>query len=196
MAEVAAVAGRGETMPQKSTYFYPKLLRAPLPPGVTDWLATCRAAAADVRARARTPRRARADRGPRSSASARAGDDTTAIDAAAERAVVARLEALGGDFTLVSEELGERRFGAGGPPWVVLDPIDGSANAKRGLPYFSVSIAVADGPTLGDVALRLREGLRQRRGVDGAARRGALDGRPLGAERPKTSSRSSRSRRR
>ena len=42
------------------------------------------------------------------------GDDTTAIDAAAEDAVVARLEALGGDFTLVSEELGERVFGLGG----------------------------------------------------------------------------------
>ena len=36
------------------------------------------------------------------------GDDTTAIDEAAENAVVARLDALGTDFTLVSEELGER----------------------------------------------------------------------------------------
>ena len=42
------------------------------------------------------------------------GDDTTAIDAAAEDAVVARLEALDADFLLVSEELGERAFGAGG----------------------------------------------------------------------------------
>ena len=43
------------------------------------------------------------------------GDDTTAIDAAAEEAVVARLEALGADFMLVSEELGVRQFGAGRP---------------------------------------------------------------------------------
>ena len=43
------------------------------------------------------------------------GDDTTAIDAAAEAAVVARLEASSGErFTLVSEELGEQRFGDGG----------------------------------------------------------------------------------
>jgi fructose-1,6-bisphosphatase/inositol monophosphatase family enzyme len=54
------------------------------------------------------------------------GDDTTAIDAAAETAVVHRLEALDEDFTLVSEELGEREFGAGAPWRVVCDPIDGS----------------------------------------------------------------------
>ena len=40
------------------------------------------------------------------------GDDTTAIDAAAEDVVVRRLEALGIDLTLVSEELGIRTFGA------------------------------------------------------------------------------------
>jgi myo-inositol-1(or 4)-monophosphatase len=81
------------------------------------------------------------------------GDDTTAIDAAAEAAVVRRLEALhatGVDFTLVSEELGERRFGSSSTV-VVLDPIDGSLNAKRGVPFFSVSLAVADGSTMGDV---------------------------------------------
>ena len=42
------------------------------------------------------------------------GDDTTAIDAAAEDVVVRRLEELGRDLTLVSEELGVRAFGAGG----------------------------------------------------------------------------------
>ena len=44
-----------------------------------------------------------------------------------------------------------RTFGAGGPMHVVVDPIDGSVNAKRGIPFFSLSLAVADGPTLGDV---------------------------------------------
>jgi myo-inositol-1(or 4)-monophosphatase len=29
---------------------------------------------------------------------------------------------------------------------VVVDPIDGSVNAKRGIPYFSLSVAVAEGP--------------------------------------------------
>jgi fructose-1,6-bisphosphatase/inositol monophosphatase family enzyme len=41
------------------------------------------------------------------------GDDTTAIDQAAEDVVVARLAALDGDFVLVSEELGERSAPAG-----------------------------------------------------------------------------------
>lgn len=76
------------------------------------------------------------------------GDDTTAIDAAVEEAVVARFDASGEDFTLVSEELGIRE---GGDAWVVLDPIDGSINAKRGLPFFSISVAVAEDGTMDDV---------------------------------------------
>lgn len=35
---------------------------------------------------------------------------------------------------------------------VVIDPIDGSTNAKRGLTHHALSIAVADGPTMADVA--------------------------------------------
>ena len=83
------------------------------------------------------------------------GDDTTAIDAAAERAIVDRLGVLhrnGAAFLLVSEELGEHRFGGDGKLRVVLDPIDGSLNAKRGIPFFSLSIAVADGAAMRDVA--------------------------------------------
>ncbi len=59
----------------------------------------------------------------------------------------------GEGFTVVSEEVGERSFGGGGRWRVVIDPIDGSLNAKRGLPFYALSIAVADGPAMGDVAL-------------------------------------------
>ena len=97
------------------------------------------------------------------------GDDTTAIDAAAETAVVHRLEALDQDFTLVSEELGERVFGTGEPWRVVCDPIDGSLNAKRDIPFFSLSLAVADGADDGRRRVRLRLRLRHRRGVDRGA---------------------------
>src|SRR4051794_16402901 len=82
------------------------------------------------------------------------GDRTLVIDADAEAAVVAELERLhagGARFTLVSEELGTRDFGSP-DVLVVVDPIDGSTNAKRGLPHHSMSIAVADGPTMADVA--------------------------------------------
>ena len=75
------------------------------------------------------------------------GDDTTAIDAAAERVVLARFAGLEG-VTIVSEEAGI--FGDG-QMHIVIDPIDGSLNAKRGIGFFSLSIAVASGPTMGDV---------------------------------------------
>ena len=64
------------------------------------------------------------------------GDRTLVIDQAAEEAVFAQLEALhdeGHRFTAVSEERGEVPFGDPGVV-VVVDPIDGSINAKRGVP--------------------------------------------------------------
>jgi myo-inositol-1(or 4)-monophosphatase len=116
---------------------------------VTPWLDVCRSAADDVRGvLQQLP--TRHQREP-VVALGKGGDETTAIDEAAERVVIERLEASAQSFTLVSEELGVRRFGPGHGPWIVVDPIDGSLNAKRGIPFFSLSIAVADGPTMSDV---------------------------------------------
>jgi myo-inositol-1(or 4)-monophosphatase len=113
------------------------------------WLETCRLCVDDVRAvLERLPTRLEREPVLRRG---EGGDDTTAIDQAAEDAAVARLTALGEDFVLVSEELGTRVFGAGGSLRVVVDPIDGSVNAKRGIPFFSFSLAVAEGPTMADV---------------------------------------------
>ncbi len=114
-----------------------------------SWLTVCRACVADIDA-ALTELPTRTEREP-VLRRGEGGDDTTAIDAAAEDAVVARLEALDADFLLVSEELGERAYGSGGPMRVVVDPIDGSVNAKRGIPFFSLSLAVAEGPSMADV---------------------------------------------
>jgi myo-inositol-1(or 4)-monophosphatase len=151
---------------------------------VTDWLAACRAAAEDVRGvLAELP--GRAEREPVVGAGL-GGDETTAIDEAAERVVVERLKATGQSFTLVSEELGELQVGEGGSTWVVLDPIDGSLNAKRGIPFFSLSIAVADGPTMRDVVFGYVYDFGT--GEEWTARRGEgarLNGSPLGPERPK-----------
>ena len=114
-----------------------------------DWLDVSRACVRDVDAvLADLP--TRVEREPVLSAG-KGGDDTTAIDAAAESAVVRRLEALGTGLTLVSEEIGVLTLGAGGALTAVVDPIDGSVNAKRGIPFFSLSLAVAEGTTMDDV---------------------------------------------
>src|SRR4051794_21906898 len=73
------------------------------------------------------------------------GDMTLAIDGAVEDAVFAELEALGVGLCAVSEERGLVEIAGGGPARVVIDPIDGSLNAKRRLPFYSLSIAVAEG---------------------------------------------------
>ena len=81
------------------------------------------------------------------------GDLTLVIDSQAEDAVFAQLDALhaeGARFTAVSEERGVVEYG-GGDVRVVIDPLDGSLNAKRGMTHFALSIAVADGPTMADV---------------------------------------------
>ncbi|MBA3476164.1 MAG: hypothetical protein H0T10_05350 [Actinobacteria bacterium] len=149
-----------------------------------QWLDVCRDAVGDIKA-VLVELPTRVEREP-VLAQGEGGDDTTAIDAAAETAVVHRLEALDEDFTLVSEELGERVFGSGKPWRVVLDPIDGSLNAKRDIPFFSLSLAVADGQTMGEVVWGYVYDFGT--GEEWTAERGGgafLNGIRLGAVRPK-----------
>src|SRR5689334_24091023 len=96
-----------------------------------DWLAVCRRATAGLRdmlaATATTAERAvEVGRGE-------GGDRSLVIDTAAEDVIFAELDALHADgarFTAVSEERGEVDYGESGVR-VVIDPIDGSLNAKR-----------------------------------------------------------------
>ncbi len=114
-----------------------------------DWLALCRRASEGVmQALDRHP--LTADRATQTGRG-EGGDMTLVIDREAEDAVFAELEALGKPLTAVSEERGAVAIHGGGPVTVVIDPIDGSLNAKRHVPFYCVSIAVAGGPTMADV---------------------------------------------
>jgi len=151
---------------------------------VTPWLELCRLCVADIDdVLARLPTRAEREPVLRRGVG---GDDTTAIDQAAEDVAVQRLAALEQDFVLVSEELGERTFGEGGARRVVVDPVDGSVNAKRGIPFFSFSLAVAEGPTMADVVFGYVYDFGTREEWTAERGRGAfLNGEPLGGVGPK-----------
>jgi len=117
------------------------------------------------------------------------GDRTLVIDRQFEDVVfeeLDRLHAEGLEFTAVSEERGEVPFGdPSAPGRVVIDPIDGSLNARRTLPPFCVSIAVASGSTMADVEFGYVHDFGAREDFAAWRGRGAtLDGDPMRAEGP------------
>ena len=121
-------------------------------PGADDWLAACRRAVDNIRTML-DDRPTTAERVKETGTRGEGGDRTLLIDQAAEDIVFAELQGLhdaGARFTAVSEERGLVDFGSPDVR-VVIDPIDGSVNAKRGLPHFALSVAVAEGPTMADV---------------------------------------------
>lgn len=79
------------------------------------------------------------------------GDQTFLIDETAEKIVIEALDKVAGEgvgFTLISEECGIRQYGSETNIHILVDPLDGSNNAKRGVPYYATSIAVLDGNKL------------------------------------------------
>jgi myo-inositol-1(or 4)-monophosphatase len=111
---------------------------------MNDWLALCRAAVEDVKAvLVAMPGREERERPV---GDGMGGDVTAALDEAAETAALKHFDL--DDVSIVSEEIGYRGEGR---YKVVVDPIDGSHNAERGVPYFCLCVAVADGDTVGDV---------------------------------------------
>ena len=117
-----------------------------------DWLGACRRAAGGLErilARSQSTEERARETGSRG----HGGDRTLVIDQSAEQVVLAELDGLSAEghrFTAYSEEQGEVDYGDPGVR-VIIDPIDGSLNAKRGIPHYALSIAVADGDTMADV---------------------------------------------
>jgi myo-inositol-1(or 4)-monophosphatase len=117
-----------------------------------DWLGVCRRAVAgleEMLAEAPTT----ADRAVETGTRGSGGDRTLVIDRRAESLIMSELEALNSDgysFLAISEERGEVPYGDRRVR-VIIDPIDGSLNAKRGIPHHALSMAVAEGESMADV---------------------------------------------
>lgn len=84
------------------------------------------------------------------------GDEIKQIDIAAEKALIDVLARHKVSYTLVSEESGIKKFGASPEQfYVTVDPLDGSTNANRGVPFMATSIAVSRKPELASVEFAL-----------------------------------------
>ena len=80
------------------------------------------------------------------------GDPMKPVDLAAEKAIIEALQESSVSFTLISEESGVKEFGdAPEQCYVTVDPIDGTTNLVRGLPFYATSIAVSAKPALSTV---------------------------------------------
>jgi myo-inositol-1(or 4)-monophosphatase len=120
------------------------------------------------------------------------GDRTVELDRRAEQRAMTELGAIaegGCRFSLLSEEAGLVDFGAEFPR-VLLDPVDGSLNAKRGLPVAAVMFTLLEGPHVEDA--RAGHVLNLVSGERWGALKGAgatLDDRPLAPMRAASSGR-------
>jgi len=80
------------------------------------------------------------------------GDPIKQIDLAAENAIIDTIKKHEISFTLVSEESGVKGYGETPQEhYVTVDPIDGTTNLMRGIPFYATSIAVSTKPTLNTV---------------------------------------------
>jgi len=84
------------------------------------------------------------------------GDVMKKIDLAAEKALIDTLQDFGASCTLISEESGVKKIGSQPSNfYVTTDPVDGTTNAVRGIPFIATSIAVSKAPYLKDVEAAL-----------------------------------------
>ncbi len=84
------------------------------------------------------------------------GDPIKPVDLAAEKAIIEVLQQYDITFTLISEESGIKEFGDNpNHCYVTVDPIDGTNNLVRGVPFYATSIAISAKPSLSTVSAAL-----------------------------------------
>ncbi len=84
------------------------------------------------------------------------GDVIKKIDLAAENALILTLQDHGVSCTLISEEIGTKEIGSNPSSfYLTTDPLDGTTNAVRGVPFMAISLAVSKRPYLKDVETAL-----------------------------------------
>jgi len=91
------------------------------------------------------------------------GDLTLEIDKRAEDAIIKTLESYNEPIIIISEEIGKYFWDPAAKKrifkfkssicsdFLIIDPIDGSTNAKRGIPFSCISVAYANGSSLNDI---------------------------------------------
>jgi myo-inositol-1(or 4)-monophosphatase len=80
------------------------------------------------------------------------GDPIKPIDLVAESAIINTLKEHRISFTLISEESGTQKSGSTPHDnFVTADPIDGTTNLVRGIPFYATSIAISTKPTINTI---------------------------------------------
>ncbi|MDH5483132.1 MAG: fructose 1,6-bisphosphatase [Candidatus Bathyarchaeota archaeon] len=80
------------------------------------------------------------------------GDAIKQVDLIAENAIINTLEEHELSFTVISEESGIKECGESPYDcYVTADPIDGTTNLMRGIPFYATSIAISTKPALNTV---------------------------------------------
>ena len=83
------------------------------------------------------------------------GDTTYQIDRTAENTIINTIKHYDIPFTLISEEAGTKKIGKNPQHYVTTDPIDGTTNATRGIPFMATSLAVSKKPYLNQIETAL-----------------------------------------
>lgn len=78
------------------------------------------------------------------------GDIQYRLDRIAEESLISSIKPHLPDCSIISEESGIID-GKSNRQTVIMDPLDGSVNAMRGIPFFSATLAIADGKNFSDI---------------------------------------------